>query len=705
MHEYRNRYGSVSGGSALSKSMKYAETWLYGTVSARPVSARPSAFGLHRGHGDAPQAVIAVVMCSCPEFLAGTTRSKKTASACKKCGGTRRPMPTTVGTVRGYGTVSQPARVRPSLLELTGNPMLTQDPYDLMRRSRMSVDNGQPAPQKTHHHKARAKSSSPPRRRRVRSPSPPKTPKPPPPAPVILHPRLSDTALRTSSRDVGDWAVDEEDDDLRGMRKSILECDVNPYDLISKYLKNGHNGTTRVPRALCSDGGESSDNLSDNALEDLPRPGMTTFGKGPQSPQPQQQPQLQQSPTKATPPSAISKKPLFQKDDLSRLGAKFNHLRQTLSPDSKTKPSAVANKKTDFKIGNGSAKPTKAAPSEAGVTISGQRIRIFNGAPGGGLDADGDYVSDDALDDNLAQFEPKTDPAAGGDSDVPMATSSSEEETPPTVEAPASPRIPRVASPKRPPRRSKQLVSQEAPEAGSPSALQLRRQRSQSLVSPVTVPEIAIKSILKKSAGGDLLSGGESVASSSPRTSPAPSSAEGSISSGTSQFYLPTFKEFKEQQKKKKQVQFRVSDDAAAAAPESPSAACTESSVTPEASSPPAEHERLRDDGRDDPTPTETVDVSRVSSPEMTTSTDDELTRETATDSGGDSSSSVSTAGSGGSGRPRTSTLRRSHSERMAAPPRRPAGPGTAARAQQPGDMFNDTMRLRLRAARPSSRA
>ncbi|KAJ1522642.1 hypothetical protein ONE63_001814 [Megalurothrips usitatus] len=629
MHEYRNRYGSVSGGSALSKSMKYAETWLYGTVSARPAAARASAFGLHR-HDATP--VIAVVMCSCPEFLAGTTRSKKTASTCKKCGGTRRPMPTTVGTVRGYGTVSQPARVRPSLMELTGNPLLhAQDPYDLMRRSRMSVEGGgsggpaqTAAPQKTHHHKARAKAAK---------------------AGVVAHPaaRVSDAALRAKSRDVGEWAVD--DDDPRGTRKSILECDVNPYDLISKYLKNGlANGR----QALRSDGGESSDNLSDNALEDLPRgdararTDMTTFGKGPQ--QPPQPPQP--SPNKNPSTSPFSRKALFQKEDLNKLGAKFSHLKQSLTPDSKAKPTATPTKKTDYKIGSGTAKsPGKQAASPEGVTISGQRIRIFNGVPGAA--------------ESTAPSE---------EYDAPTTTSSSEEDSPPAAPAAApateSPRIPRVASPKRPPRKSKQqlLVSQEAPEASSPSALQLRRQRSQSLVSPVIVPEAAttIKSILKKSPGGDLLAGscGESSASSSPRTSPAPSSAEGSISSATSQFYLPTFKEFKEQQKKKKQVQFRVSDDAsvvtvadAAAVPSEAAAA----QVKAPAAEPAVNGHLLQADDSDVPTsPEPGADVGRVSSPEGLTSTDDEIAKETATDSGESSFAFSFRRGSAGrrSGRP-----------------------------------------------------
>nr|CAD7570366.1 unnamed protein product [Timema californicum] len=40
LQEYRNKYGTLSGGSALSKSMKYAETWLYGSVSGPPGSKR-----------------------------------------------------------------------------------------------------------------------------------------------------------------------------------------------------------------------------------------------------------------------------------------------------------------------------------------------------------------------------------------------------------------------------------------------------------------------------------------------------------------------------------------------------------------------------------------------------------------------------------------------------------------------------------------
>lgn len=251
-----NMYGTVSGpgGSALSKSMKYAETWLYGTV--RPPST-PSRPGLYFQYAESPSPVLitapqtpiqnyAVVVCSCAEYLNGTKKSSmKKVSICKKCKGSRLPLSSVPmnGTVRGQiisGTVRsmQPTRTsggtmragtvkltptnksRPTILSLAQSE--TSDPYDLMRRTRLT------SPLETAHvgsqfiaSRSRAKSISPSRSRsRRKSPS--------------------NEVVKTRSKSVtrgSDLWFDETlqayDVDF-GSRKSILECEVNPYDLVRK---------------------------------------------------------------------------------------------------------------------------------------------------------------------------------------------------------------------------------------------------------------------------------------------------------------------------------------------------------------------------------------------------------------------------------------------------------------------------------------
>lgn len=177
LQEYRDKYGSLSAGSALKKSMRYAEPWLY-----------PSG---------APN------FCTCPDAI--STTSRKSKSECSRCGGCRWPS-LGGGTVRlpvraspqapvFGGTVRQP-RARPSIESLVDG----DDPYGVMRRNRL-----------TGRH-PRAKSSSPAR---------------------------------------ASWPEEA------SHRKSILECEVNAYELIAKYLKNN----------------QEPDDLSDNEVES----GVTTI--------------------------------------------------------------------------------------------------------------------------------------------------------------------------------------------------------------------------------------------------------------------------------------------------------------------------------------------------------------------------------------------------------------------------------------------
>lgn len=188
-------YGTVTGMSALSRSMKYAETWLYGTVRGAPLPPPVPAF---------PE--LAVLMCSCPDYLTGTKRMLKKPSICKKCKGSRLPIGGTVrappppnmvmaGTIRG-GTQRPVVKVRPTILNLHS----PSDPYDFMRRSRLV------SPEvKDNVSRSRAKSTSPTRGR------------------TEMRNNLERDRSRSASRTRE--AVE---------RRSILECNVNPYDLLDE---------------------------------------------------------------------------------------------------------------------------------------------------------------------------------------------------------------------------------------------------------------------------------------------------------------------------------------------------------------------------------------------------------------------------------------------------------------------------------------
>ncbi|XP_039308278.1 uncharacterized protein LOC105207977 isoform X2 [Solenopsis invicta] len=124
----RGGWGTISGGSVLSRQMIYSgDPWLYGTVRSsrlaghdppRPFLTPPPL------PGTAPL----LVVCSCPEFLAGTVRK---LGSCRKCGGHR-----VAGLPLG-GTCRLPpsTRSRPSLAGVLRTA--TDDPYDQMRRNRL----------------------------------------------------------------------------------------------------------------------------------------------------------------------------------------------------------------------------------------------------------------------------------------------------------------------------------------------------------------------------------------------------------------------------------------------------------------------------------------------------------------------------------------------------------------------------------------
>lgn len=238
-------YGTISGpgGSALSKSMKYAETWLYGSVRTQTPPIRPSVFQTYPEVAgpvliSTPQKPTphnyAVILCSCPEYLNGTKKTSSTkVSICKKCKGSRLPLTITEsprlfvgGTVRGSqvsrdtretgllraGTVRvQGTKSRPTILKANGET----DPYDLMRRSRLAPPHETRIGSQFSTTRTRAKSISP-CRVKIKKQSSPET--------------LRKSRSKSTSRVNELWV--EEETNVTDIKKSILSCDINPYDLV-----------------------------------------------------------------------------------------------------------------------------------------------------------------------------------------------------------------------------------------------------------------------------------------------------------------------------------------------------------------------------------------------------------------------------------------------------------------------------------------
>ncbi|KAL9910221.1 rho guanine nucleotide exchange factor at 64C isoform 1-T27 [Glossina fuscipes fuscipes] len=262
--------------SALTRSTKYAEPWIYSTV--RGIPARPSglyhnyhqhvaASGYATSHphaaaifatppmtATAETTAVAVVICSCPEYLNGTKRRDiKKATVCKKCKGTRLPLANIGGTVRIHGTppggavllnaaklrpagsaatvrvVSTTKKTRPSILD----PQ--RDPYDLMRRTRLlSPEPGcSKSPLANHSSSSSSSSSKDKSRNRLRSTSPPR-------GRTRLRPQKSlsvDDPNKNALKLDESWLTESEDTmstiSTSSTRRSILRCNVNPYDLIS----------------------------------------------------------------------------------------------------------------------------------------------------------------------------------------------------------------------------------------------------------------------------------------------------------------------------------------------------------------------------------------------------------------------------------------------------------------------------------------
>lgn len=212
--------------------MKYAEPWLYGTIRGipAPLANRHQMFPQH-------MAEMAVVICSCPEYLNGTKVDFKKATICKKCRGSRLPLAPIGGTMRLHsttpimhtargsaGTVRLPSsysmKQRPSILNSEN------DPYDMMRRNRLVSPELQPSSMKSN--KNRTKSSSPSRSRS-------RTRKSSPISPISKVSNSAESRSRSVSRNnIKEW----NDNEVDTGRRSILQCEVNAYELISKISHN-----------------------------------------------------------------------------------------------------------------------------------------------------------------------------------------------------------------------------------------------------------------------------------------------------------------------------------------------------------------------------------------------------------------------------------------------------------------------------------
>ncbi|XP_063978090.1 uncharacterized protein LOC135162983 isoform X2 [Diachasmimorpha longicaudata] len=252
--------------------MLYGEPWLYGTV--RGVRGGLDTRGFLTPPPPPPPGAPVLVVCSCPEFLSGTTRK---LGNCRKCGGHRLAGVPLGGTCRIPGSS---ARARPSLAGVL-RPS-ADDPYDLMRRSRLVEP------------RSRARSISPHRQPNSRDSRSQSVIRP------IKERKVSGDVSRTEWFDAeinypedstrGDWleenikgpkktrswqetpGVPHKADDWKDpavssnpvtdSRRSILECNVNPYLLVKKQSR---------------DEDDLSDDLSDNALELEERPSSSLF--------------------------------------------------------------------------------------------------------------------------------------------------------------------------------------------------------------------------------------------------------------------------------------------------------------------------------------------------------------------------------------------------------------------------------------------
>jgi hypothetical protein len=382
-----------------------------------------------------------------------------------------------------------------------------------------------------------------------------------------------------SERECSNWnALVESADNIK--RKSILECDVNAYELIAKYLKHGNRSATEIGdtsskleqycRSSCDDDvldDELSDDLSDNALEN------SSAGTG---------------------DIAGALNPGTRIQDTVSFHSKTDLISRTQSTEN-MKPTTVHSPNRTPYVEQEHSSSTSVPSRLSGVTLGGQRIRIFSEPqPSSSLEKDDCNAKSDVT--TSSNFPRRNGVASGGCQNDGFDTVSSRQQE---KFSKTSSHIPRLTSPRRPPRKTKvysepsdscrnnsDVVVQEdrrnenesARVRCTESAGTSLSQAKDGTLSSISEGVYVIKSILKKPSAlspgeissslktfgdtvskPDFLVSGPAVvsASSGQRHSPSPEAAD----SGSGDFYLPTFQEFRQQNRKKKQVQFKVSND------------------------------------------------------------------------------------------------------------------------------------------------
>lgn len=219
-----HKYHSVSGGSALSQSMKYAEAWLYGSLNIKP-SIRSTFLSFDYDQGvestiDDPP-VVALSGSTIDYYCSCQKNGSKKQNTCPMC----------IVTMRNFNSMQAFGTVRNGICSNNGvrschnvkyraKPTNTnyRDPYDVVRQSRLSgVKNTS---------MVRAKSHSPSKRKPV--------------TPLTSINRLPSPDTIEAEAPCITSVVD----DAVSSRKSILECNINPYDLVRKVPNDGDDGSS-----------------------------------------------------------------------------------------------------------------------------------------------------------------------------------------------------------------------------------------------------------------------------------------------------------------------------------------------------------------------------------------------------------------------------------------------------------------------------
>ncbi|XP_065206879.1 uncharacterized protein RhoGEF64C [Planococcus citri] len=455
-NDYHVKYHSVSGGSALSQSMKYAEAWLYGSWNVRP-SIRSTFLNFDHdfAQGFEHNGSATAVVCYCARNCTVNGHSKK--KNCRKCSAQMKSL----ACIQGFGTVRNTRVYRNLICNATGDELSPayKDPYDVVRQSRLSgIKCGS----------VRAKSYSPSKRKHC--------------SPLM-------TINRLPSPDVPASATASSEDNGR---RSILECSINPYDLVKRSPEE-----------------DGCSLMSDDDILDI---------------------------------SSFTKPYKKQK---STLRDKFRSKIQDSKP-AKMLMENLKNIKKDDK-----------ADSTNGISIAGQKIRVFNTPSklSEGGDPTDDWISD-AIDDPVAE-----DQNNGGKCDIVVDGVSSK---PDAIEQ----------TPKRPPRRKSaaKITPKSDPTLRSSAIYQnYRAITSCSSVGslpppppppiPLPLPPVSadIKSILKKPLATSSEIDSDIGAAGKLNNCSTPADKNSPVGDTGKNFYSTTFNNTNKQtdRKVKKQVQFK----------------------------------------------------------------------------------------------------------------------------------------------------